>query len=68
MMFRAPLAYVVAAVIAFLAALHKILYASVLVNDDFMPTTIRSARATSLTTWRRQSTAPPPTATCDCRR
>ena len=36
MMFRAPLAYVVAAVIAFLAALHKILYASVLVNDDFM--------------------------------
>lgn len=36
MMFRAPLSYVVAAVIAFLAALHKILYASVLVNDDFM--------------------------------
>ena len=36
MMFRAPLSYVVAAVNAFLAALHKILYASVLVNDDFM--------------------------------
>ncbi len=35
-MFRAPHAYWLAAVIAFLAALHKILYASVLVNDDFM--------------------------------
>jgi hypothetical protein len=33
---QSPEAYVAAAVIALLAALHKILYASVLVNDDFM--------------------------------
>ena len=36
MRFRTAHAYFLAAVIAFLAALHKILYASVLVNDDFM--------------------------------
>jgi hypothetical protein len=35
-MLRTPHAYCLAAVIALLAALHKILYASVLVNDDFM--------------------------------
>jgi hypothetical protein len=35
-MLPAPQAYSLAAIVAFLAALHKILYASVLVNDDFM--------------------------------
>ena len=33
---KSPEAYAAAAAIALLAALHKILYASVLVNDDFM--------------------------------